>query len=178
MAAVGRNFIASGEFGEIARPNIRLPASPGVERPAGRIGVGQGREALAEPSQSTLPCQHNWLPAKAAGKLNITKYGIVMCQGCSNPRKPRRARPRLTTSLGRIPVVGQLIDEAEPLPFGIGKIDAGHAAGIGRLVVDAVEGERVDALRPARCPASNQGVLRLAAVCRGKARSNSAAIAR
>ena len=30
------------------------------------------------------------LPANAGGKLNITKCGIVMCQGCSNACKPRR----------------------------------------------------------------------------------------
>src|SRR4029079_15307951 len=54
-----------------------------------------------------------------------------------------------------VPVVSNLIDEAEALPFGVGKIDADDAARVGRLVIDAVEGERVDALRPfAGLPAS------------------------
>src|SRR4051812_13587690 len=45
-----------------------------------------------------------------------------------------------------VPVVSHIVDEAEPLPFGVREIDAADAARIGRLVIDAVEGECVDTL--------------------------------
>src|SRR4029077_19091206 len=55
-----------------------------------------------------------------------------------------------------IPVVSHLVDKSEPLPFGVGKIDAADAARIGWLVVEPIEGECVDALRTfAGLPASN-----------------------
>ena len=41
----------------------------------------------------------------------------------------------------RVPVVTQLIDEAEAKPDRIGKVDAAHSPRIGRLLVDAVGGK-------------------------------------
>src|SRR3982751_6422434 len=65
-----------------------------------------------------------------------------------------------------VPVVSHLVDEAEPLPFGVGEIDAADAARIGRSVIDAVEGECVNTLRTfAGRPASSR--LGVASACGG-----------
>ena len=90
IAAVGRNCIASGASGAIASPNIRLPASLAVNVRHPVSVCGSDAKLSPGPSQSTMPRQHNWLPAKAAGKLNITKCGMVMFQGLSRPCRPRR----------------------------------------------------------------------------------------
>ena len=166
MAVVGRNVIASGASGAIATPKMRLPTSPGVSVRHANSAWGRAAKLPPAPSHSTVPCQHSWLPTNAAGKLNITKCGIVMCQGWSSGLQAAPALAAFDVARFAVPVVSQLVDEAEPLPFGVGEIDAGHAARIGRLVIDAVEGECVDALRTfAVLPAS--GGLGVAPACGG-----------
>ena len=134
----GSNRIASVS-GSIATPNTRRPASAGFDRAA--TFAGQQRKALAcaFPHHVAAPAQrrrrHN-----AAGSRIISNHGIVRCQRCQ-PIQNLRSRVARVTSLRRIPVVTPLVDEAEPQPDRIGKIELRHRARHVGLAKDTVGGK-------------------------------------